>query len=349
MRKYFILTLKTVLFSILLLMFSETADGQQVLLQNKRNMLSGWPRSTNVNHRKIDPMIDRHVRDSSAPNEKSYNYLDSLTRARNAAPANDTAALDAFNALIDSVKNENLLEFITSLKKPTPYSVFHIGKYNIDSVNTFLYNQGRFGALQSIALQNYSNSTVVSGELASAFIGPIRLGIGGAFNTTGDTAQDNAVKSSLQKILNNGGQISTTFNLPLYYLRSRKDNFHFGVFAHTVFGFSPGFDSVSNQTNYSNAFLFSNKSGFNFHIDGGASDYAGCIYIDLPVDYVWGNYYKNMGQTDFGVVNLQAGIVLKGSVNLSVSGPLFSTSSKVQRLPFILSLQFSPSQIVAGQ
>lgn len=285
--------------------------------------------------------------DSLIKNNKDSLDLKKIKKYLRNTPVNDSANLANINTKIEAIKAYNLMEFLTSDKSPKAFWLNKSSNYNIDSLNKYIYNQKRMDVFQAAALQNFSNSNVVAAELGSFLAGPLRIGVGGSFLTKGDTSKDNAIKKSIQQILSNGGEFNITFSMPLLYYRSRKENFHFGVFAQSNFGINPSFDSTTKTTDFSNSVSFNNQSGLDIHIDLGANDNKGGLYVDFPLYYVWGNNIlnQNLSLPDFSVLKMQAGIQIGGLINFRVSGSLFSSSKTVQKMPYIVSIQFSPSQI----
>jgi hypothetical protein len=259
----------------------------------------------------------------------------------------DTATLTLYNNQINEIKNYNTLAFLARNKPPKTFFIADMGKYNLDTLNTYFYNQNDVDVFQNAAIQNFSNSsTNVSAELASFLFGPVRMGFGGSFISKGDTTKDNAIKTSIQKIITNSGNIDLNFSIPLFFHRSQNSQLHFGIFAQVNNSINPGIDSLG-QTDYSKNVFYINQSGFDLHFDVASNDKKASLYFDLPIYYAWGssNAYQQLAQSDFSMVKLQVGAVLQNLLAFNVTGPLLSTSRKVQSSPFVISLQFSPSQV----
>jgi len=229
------------------------------------------------------------------------------------------------------------------------FSLFKPGTTDFDDLNTYLYNQNNISTLQSMSIQSFGGShTMVSTELASFFFGPVRLGVSGTFQTSGDSTKDAAVQSSLQKILNNGGAVNLNFAVPVYFIRTKNDQLHFIIFGQSNNGINPGITG-SGSTTLSNNVSFANQTGLNFHFDITSNvDQKARISIDLPCFYsINSNNLKNeLMLPNYSAVRLQVGVVLGDLLNLHISGPVVSSSSKVQSAPYQVSLQFSPAQIV---
>lgn len=237
--------------------------------------------------------------------------------------------------------------------EPTWYSVFSTGgtpdsdEFNTETLNKYLYNQNTFDVLQSLSMQTLGNGTYVNAEFGSFLFGPVRLGIGGAFKTSGDTTKDDAIKSSIQKVISSGGSVNFNFSLPLYFVRSKNDQLHFGVWGETLWGINPNIDDSTGATSFASSNInFSNQTGLMIHFDVGSNDQTARLYFDIPIHYSWGNTQtEELGLPDFSLVKLRAGISIKDLFIMYISGPLYSTSSKVQSTPFSFSMQVSPSQI----
>ncbi len=259
----------------------------------------------------------------------------------------DSAMLATLNERITDLKTYNTYEFLTSEKPSKPFRITYLRQYNLDSFNAWLYNQSNVDVFQSAAIQNFANSkALISTELASFLFGPVRMGVGGSFTTKGDTTQDEAVKTSLQKMLTSGGTVNLNFLLPLFLARTRHDHAHFSIFAAFNNSINPGIDSTG-KADASKEVWYTNQSGVNIHADFGSSDNKARISLDFPFYYSWGsqNSYQQLSITDFSVLKMQIGVVIGDLINLHVSGPLLSSSKTIKKIPFGVSLQFSPSQV----
>ncbi len=262
-------------------------------------------------------------------------------------PFYDTAALINLNNRIGNIKIYGIYEFLAVDKRSVPFSVFRLRQYNIDTFNTWLYNQNDVDVFQNASIQNFaSTKTFISTELASFLFGPVRMGVGGAFTTKGDTTKDAAIKTSLQKMLTSGGSLNLNFLMPVFLTRTRHDQVHAGLYLMNNNSINPGIDS-SGKTDISKDVWYTSQSGIIFHADFGSNDRKAAISFDFPFYYSWGsnNSYQQLGIRDFGLLKMQVGAVIRDLINLHVSGPLWSSSKTVQKTPFSISLQFSPSQV----
>ncbi len=214
-------------------------------------------------------------------------YRDSLSNARN----DDDSTLARINNKIHAIKLYNTNEFLSKEKKPIPpFKITEAGRYDLDTLNNYLYNQASVSALQNAALQNFNNdNTNITAEFASALFGPVRMGLSGTFSTKGDTTKDNAIKTSLQKIITNGGEFNLNFLVPLLNCRDRSDQVHFGIFFQSNSGINPGINDSTGNTNFSSNVLFTNQTGLLLHTDFGSNDKKTRISIDLPFYYAWGS------------------------------------------------------------
>ena len=271
---------------------------------------------------------------------------DSLKIARN----DDSLGMVRINKKIGAIQIYNTNEFLSPSKKPIlPFTIHRIRYLDIDSLNKYLYNQSFISALQTASVNNFTNSnTVITVEFASALFGPVRMGLSGSFSSKKDSTENNAIQSSLQKIVSNGGEFNINFLVPLIYCRNRKDQVHFGIFAQSNSGVNPGINDSTGNTDFSNNILFTNQSGFLFHADFGSNDVKTRISVDLPYYYVWGSKqtYNQLGVSDYSLLKLRVGLIIGDLINLNISGPLLCTSKTVQKVPFSLSVQFSPAQVV---
>jgi hypothetical protein len=263
---------------------------------------------------------------------------------------NDNKKLASLDSQINNIKIYNTEQFLSHLKPTKPYNILDIGSYQVDSLNKYFYNQSNVSALQTGNIQNFTGSTTfISTELASFLFGPVRMGIGGTFTSKGDSTQDNAIKTSLQKIVSNGGTIDFNFFLPLFFARSSNEQSHFGISFQMNNGINPGIDTTG-STNFSKNLSYTNQSGIVFHYDVGSNDGKALLSFDVPCYYVSffgdNNLYKIAGVSNFAMVKLQVGAVFNNLLSLHLSGPLLSSSKTVLNTPWAISLQFSPGQIL---
>lgn len=272
---------------------------------------------------------------------------DSLYKVFKSKTDNDSYSDDSltfFNECIKYLKISNTFsDFLTKTKKPKPFFISDYWRYNIDTINYYLLGQSKVATFQNITVQNFDESTTINAELGSFFFGPVRLGVSGSFNSKSDSA-DKAISKSIQQIFSNGGALGMNFSLPLFLTRDTADNVHFGFYAQTSFGLNPGFGPDTKRMDFSNNILFNNQTGFNLHFDVGSNDKKARLFFDMPILYSWAsqNTYQQLKITDYSVVKLQVGASLGDLVSFKISGPLYSSTSTIQNVPFTLSLNFSP-------
>ncbi len=169
----------------------------------------------------------------------------------------DSATRSQIQMKIDSIKLQNTNEFLSGYGYIHPFRITDIGKYDVDSLNKFFYDQKNVSAFQSISIQHAVDpDDFINAEFASFLFGPVRMGVEGSFKTSGDTTKDAAIKSSLQKILYSGGAINFNFSLPLFFCRDRKDQVHFGIFGQINNGLNPGISDSTGGTNFSTNALY---------------------------------------------------------------------------------------------
>ncbi len=264
--------------------------------------------------------------------------------------SNDTAEQRKLSDTIDKLKTNNSIAFLSKYKN-TSFNLFKIGNYNIDSLNNYLYQQKYLDFLQSANIQNIGASeNFINAEFGSYLFGPVKLGLGGSFKTTGDTTKNNAIKTSLQKLVTAGGTINLDFTLPIYFYRSRNEQFHFGIFGQMNNGLNPSISDTTGKTDFSSStILYTNQTGVVFHFDVASNnEQATKITFEIPYYYSFGNNnsYKDLRIRDFSLIKLQAGLIINNIINLNLSGPLWSSSKAIQNTPFTLSLGFAPSLII---
>lgn len=255
------------------------------------------------------------------------------------------ATLDSIEADVKNIYTST--KFLTKRGKPVSFCIGHSKNFNIDSINNYLTGNTSISTFQNVVLQNFNEATTISAELGSFQFGLIRLGVAANFTAITDTNKNNEIKKNIQKIVSNGGVFVFNFQLPLFLTRDKNDRRHFGIFAQSNFGINPGFDSTSKRTDYSSNILFNNQTGFNLHADFASNDKKARLFFDIPFYYTWGSkqLYKDLGVTDYSIVKAQMGVSIADKFSFTISGPLLSSSNFIQGTPFIMSLNFSPSNL----
>lgn len=284
-----------------------------------------------------------------------YFTIKKLKSELDEVPYYDTAELRTLRTIIQLRKDSTTAEFLTADKRPITYGIWKINQFDIDTFNNYLYNQNKIDAFQNVSLQTALDpGTFVNAEFGSFLFGPVRMGVNASFKTKGDTSLDNAIKTSIEKIVANGGMINLNFTLPLLYVRNRLEQVHFGIFAQSVNGFNPNIDTSVNKgvrTDFSSDLLYSNQSGLLAYFDVASNNQTAKISLQLSADYVWGSrsLYQTLSLPDFFVTRLQVGVTISNLMTFQIAGPFWSSCSAVQKVPFTMTLQFSPSQAIKAQ
>lgn|GEM_PF-3460307 len=274
--------------------------------------------------------------------------LDSVLKL---TPDSDTARLDTIVNAIEAIRKQNSLAFLSRTKNKS-FSIFRVGRYDVDTLNKYLYNQTDFDILNSVSFQNLgSSNNYVNAQFGNYLFGPVNMAVGGSFKTTADTTKNNAIKTSLQKIVTSGGAINLDFTMPLFLCRSKGDLVHFGVFGEVNNGFNPSItDTTTGKTSFtSNNILYTNQTGLLFHFDVTSNDGQDAkLTFEVPCYFAFGNNntYNSIGLKNYQLVKLNALVTIKNLLNLNFSGPLWSSSSLIQNTPFTLTVGFLPSQLV---
>lgn len=232
-------------------------------------------------------------------------------------------------------------------RKEKAYFIFS-GNDGETLVQSLHAEQGTLSFLNSFAVQTIAGGTYINGELTSVLFGPVRLGIGGSFKTSSDTTRNDAVKKELQKIISTGGNLNMNFSLPLFFVRTSNDQLHFGIFALSNWAITPAtLDTSGRVTVTSDNFSFNNQTGVNIHFNVCSNNNQKArLTFDIPMTYNWGNTLTDkLALTDFSAITIRAGFTIIDAIALYVSGPLYSTSSAVQCVPFKLSIQLSPKKL----
>ncbi|MCB9045792.1 MAG: hypothetical protein H6550_06605 [Chitinophagales bacterium] len=236
-----------------------------------------------------------------------------------------------------------------SQKSDRSYALFNSGPkadFSPTSLNKYIYDQGTFDVLRSVSVQTLGSATHIYSEFGSFLFGPVRMGIGGSFSTTGDTTEDAAIATSLERIMNAGGSLNFNFLMPLYFHRSANDQLHFGFFAQTVWGINPNINDSTGQTSYASSDLnFINHTGLAMQLYISSNNQKARLYFEVPVHYVWGNSAAELHIPDYTAIKLKAGVIIVDMISFYISGPLYATTGRVQRAPFAMSVQVSPSVI----
>ncbi len=280
-------------------------------------------------------------------------YLNPLRKwvIREEDTEDDSTKIRIVRDLMDSIRRNYTVDYLSATRfRIRPFSLIDLHMYNMQTINNYLYSQGGIATFRSVGYQYAGNATgYLTAEFVSLLLGPVRMGVSGAFKVAGDTTAS-AAQADLQKILSGSSTVNVDFAMPLLFMRERTEQVHFGIFAQTAFQFNP---ATSGHTEVSSNMLFCNQSGLLFHFDAGSApsataDQVARFFVDVPVSYVCGSTvtYSQLSVTDFSVVQLRAGIVIRDMLSFGISGPLYSTSATVQHLPFLFSVNLSPAEIV---
>jgi len=259
----------------------------------------------------------------------------------------DSATLVSLNKQINNIKIYNTKQFLSHLRPTKPFVITDLEMYQVDSLNGYFYNQSNVSAFQSATIQNFTGSkTFISAEFASFLFGPVRMGLSGTFLSAGDTTKDNATKTSIQKIVSNGGTIDLNFAVPLFFARARNEQSHFGIAFQMNNGINPGPDTTGNISLTKNL-SYTNQSGVVFHFDAGSNDAKALLSLNISGYYGWGiNSAKELGVSNYAMVKVQFGAVFSSLLSLNLSGPALCSSKALLNTPWAVSLQFSPGRAV---
>lgn len=219
-------------------------------------------------------------------------------------------------------------------------------KINYDTLNHYLFGEETFALFENFSFTT-GNASLISVEFISAYFKAFRVGIAGQFNSSGDTIQDNKTKSSLQNILMYGGDLSVNVSAPFFYIGSRTHEiWHIMSFLQI----NNGLGNVKSAVNSTSTeeLTFNQQVGITLHGDITANNNKMAVAADLPFFYSWNSpvLYKQLDTKDYFVLQLRISLIIAGLGSFNVTGPLWSSSDKVQRVPFTAGLQFSPSQII---
>lgn len=274
-----------------------------------------------------------------------YNKIKELRKALKVTVDNDSVA-NLLYKQIQSVKSKNSHDFLSDYKDSW-FNIFKIRNYQVDTINAYLYQQTQLGLLSNVSLQNLGSSdNFINAEFGSYLFGPVKLDLCGTFKTTGDTTKDKAIKTSLQKIVSNGGSLNLNFTAPILIYRSMDEQFHFGIFAQVNNAINPSINDFTGKTSYSSDnLLLQWQAGFIFHTDVTSNyDQKAKLSFEMPVLYSFGN--NNIGIGNFYLIKLKAGLVVRDLLNLSLSGTLWSSSKNIQNIPITMSLGFPISDLI---
>ncbi|MBL7711190.1 MAG: hypothetical protein JNL13_01945, partial [Chitinophagaceae bacterium] len=297
--------------------------------------------------------LEKKISDFNCLDKNTYDYISKLKEIyrtwRSGMFNLDTPELKRIDTVMRYCKQFYTDEFLTTTRPTRGFNLFKAALYDINKINDYVYNQKNIDIFQSASLQYTGNKVMVGAEVASLLVGPVRLGIGGSFESAGDSTDD-AVKTSLQKIISNRGTVAINISFPFFYYRSRTNQLHLGVFGQMNNGFNPAIDTVTNKQNFS-SFYYTNQSALNFYVDISSNDQKGRVFMEFPLIYSFGaaDAYQDLKIADFWMLKTRLGVMINSLIGINITGPLWSSSKKIQSVPFTIGFNFSPSQITKAE
>ncbi|WP_300597016.1 hypothetical protein [Niabella sp.] len=209
---------------------------------------------------------------------------------------------------------------------------------NKNYVNTFykkIYGDNATSNLflQTVNTQLFGKNTYIAPEFLSFYCHsfPTRFGIGGSFKTTGDTATSNKIKSKLQNILQNGGNLFFNFDMPIIYQSSKDNSFHLSA-------------SVTNNWSFNSASYFVSDSssigltwqpGIKAHVDLSFFDEKNSVgaiaSLDVQACYFTGSksLLNKLNISDFGLLQMRVSLSTK-DISFFATYPIWSTSTYIR-------------------
>lgn len=255
---------------------------------------------------------------------------------------------DYKSVLKSSYTQEN---FLSKNKRPKKFKIWDAKLYDNETINKYFSGQKGIAAFSSLAVQTYSNATYLNTELISFYFSYVRLGVSGSLKATNNSEDDAAaIQQDLTTIFQNSGSLNLNFSLPLIFYRSRTEHIHYGLFAETSVGITPNLESTD-KAYFSDDLLVNNQAGLNFKFDVSSSEKdekkQARFFFELPVNYIYGNKksYQLLDFNDNTSLKLNVGAVLGDLISFRVSGPLFSTSDRIMKVPYLFSINISPNNI----
>lgn len=260
---------------------------------------------------------------------------------------------DNFKILDDYVKSlksqYTLNRFLTRFKTPKTFCILESNLYDVDQINTYFTDNAGLGTLSNFSLQTYSNATYINAELISFHFNYVRLGVAASLKAMNNSKTDaEAVKQELTKVFQNSGSLNLNFSVPILFHRNKNDQVHYGVFAETNVGLTPNL-SDADSAYFSSDLLVNSQAGVNIKFDISSNEEQEAkkarFYFEFPVKYIFGNKrsYQLLDVNDNTTFKLNIGAVLGDKISLQISGPLFSTSDSIMKVPFLFSINFSAS------
>lgn len=213
-----------------------------------------------------------------------------------------------------------------------PYSLGYAKVFN----ETF-YGTYDLSALQSISLMADQNSASISTELLSDYIGLVRFGLYGSLS-----ASDSATESDqIESIFNGGGQVSLLNTIPLLILSDKKQIASLSLTMNNRLST----DAIA-IGNVSTNFKLNNYIYTDLRLKFATEKEAFSFVFDCNLGYIFGNnnFYSAIENRETWLSTLGLGINVQNKIQLKISGPAYSSSEKIQKQPYKISVLLSPKK-----
>ncbi|TDX00486.1 hypothetical protein [Dinghuibacter silviterrae] len=198
--------------------------------------------------------------------------------------------------------------------------------------------QGDFNVINLVQFQAQSGIASLYAELLATNIGHLRISFGSLISANNDSSLQ---QQTLQSFLAGGGNAVLNVYYPIAYVRKNFFTFLW-EYSPKIGGQIPGMGTYNNNVTGNGQLLASD-----IYVDFTSFDNTLGVYGFLRGSYTFGSsdFYNNLNVPHkiFGLLQLNAGLVLNSNIRISVSGPLASTSGNLLRFPWQIGVQLMPS------
>ena len=279
------------------------------------------------------------------------NYLSTKNDTLDQLSEDDTKTLNVFIKTLKIKNTKN--NFLTTWKSPISFCILESNKYDLETMKEYFYSRNNVNTFSNFAVQTFGDATYINSELVNFHFNYVRLGVSASIKAVNNSTTDAAeVSKPLSQIFQNSGAVNLNFALPVFFDRNRNDQRHFSVFAETSFGLTPNLNNTDGAY-FSNDLLVNNQTGLNFKFDVSSDEKQeekkARFYFEFPVKYIFGNKksYQLLDINDNTSVKLNVGAVLGDKISFQISGPLFSTSDVIMKIPYLFTLNIATGNLTS--
>jgi len=253
-----------------------------------------------------------------------------------------TKTLDVYIEKLDSIDDHIIFDLdFRKFSVPVAFSFYKTRRNSSKIFNNYYYGRSDVSVLQSLEINRSKNVTNFNTELANAFFRTFRISLAANINKPdNDTSSSQEINSEYQKLITNGGQFALRIQSPLVFYHNSSDDLIFVANILNRFGFDLIPDDLNTKNNNINNFIGGDLS---FFLRTEKNIFS--FFAQFPIGYTFGNnkFYESQRFRDFSTLQGIFGVTIHDQFRIKFSGTFLSTQNELQRVPWTIGFQFTPS------